>query len=92
VHGVGVIVGALMTGAFAAESLGGQGLAEGMTIASQLWAQLVGVVITILYAGIVSFVLLKIVDSVIGLRVAEDDEERGLDISLHNEQGYYSEV
>jgi ammonium transporter, Amt family len=92
VHGVGGIVGALMTGAFAAESLGGQGLAEGMTIASQLWAQLVGVVITILYAGIVSFVLLKIVDSVIGLRVAEDDEERGLDISLHNEQGYYSEV
>jgi Amt family ammonium transporter len=92
VHGLGGIVGALMTGAFAAESLGGQGLAEGMTIGSQLWAQLVGVVVTVLYAGIVSFILLKIVDSVIGLRVAEDEEERGLDISLHNEQGYYSEV
>ena len=92
VHGLGGIVGALLTGVFAAESLGGHGLAEGMTIGSQLWVQFIGVAITIVYAGTVSFVLLKIVDSVIGLRVGEDEEDRGLDISLHNEQGYYSEV
>lgn len=92
VHGLGGIVGALLTGIFAAESMGGNGLAEGMTIGRQLWAQLIGVVVTVVYAGVTSFILLKVVDSVIGLRVSEAEEDRGLDISLHNEQGYYSEV
>ena len=83
VHGIGGIVGALLTGVFVSDSLGGMGLAEGMTIGSQLWAQIVGVL---------TFISLKVVDGLVGLRVAEDEEDRGLDISLHNEQGYYSEV
>ncbi|MDA0335576.1 MAG: ammonium transporter [bacterium] len=92
VHGVGGIVGALLTGVFAGESLGGQGLAEGMTIGSQLAAQFVGVLVTVVYGAVMSYIILKLVDGFIGLRVAEDEEDRGLDISLHNEQGYYSEV
>ncbi|HCL29744.1 MAG TPA: ammonia channel protein, partial [Candidatus Latescibacteria bacterium] len=92
VHGIGGIVGALLTGVFAAESLGGMGLADGMTIGSQLMAQIVGVAFTIVYCGVLSFIILKVVDGLVGLRVAEDEEDRGLDISLHNEQGYYSEV
>jgi len=92
VHGIGGIVGALMTGVFVAESLGGTGLAEGMTIGSQLKAQVVAVLFTVVYCGVLSFIILKVVDGLVGLRVAEDEEDRGLDISLHNEQGYYSEV
>ena len=92
VHGIGGMVGAVLTGVFAAESLGGVGLAEGMTIGSQVWAQIAGVLFTIVYCGVLSFVILKIVDAIVGLRVAEEEEDRGLDISLHNEQGYYSEV
>jgi Amt family ammonium transporter len=92
VHGIGGVVGALMTGIFTAESLGGLGLAEGMTMGSQLGAQFVAVLFTIVYCGVLSFIILKVVDGLVGLRVAEDEEDRGLDISLHNEQGYYSEV
>ena len=92
VHGIGGIVGALMTGVFVAESLGGTGLAEGMTIGSQLGAQVVAVLFTVVYCGVLSFIILKVVDGLVGLRVAEDEEDRGLDISLHNEQGYYSEA
>ncbi len=90
VHGIGGIVGALLTGVFVAEGLGGQGLSEGMTIGGQVWIQLKGVLFTIIYCAIASFIILKIVDAIVGLRVSEEDEDRGLDISLHNEQGYYS--
>ncbi|MFP6643350.1 MAG: ammonium transporter [Candidatus Latescibacterota bacterium] len=92
IHGIGGIVGALMTGVFVAKSLGGTGLKEGMTIGSQLGAQVVAVLFTVVYCGVLSFIILKVVDGLVGLRVAEDEEDRGLDISLHNEQGYYSEV
>ena len=92
VHGLGGIVGALLTGVFAAKALGGQGLAEGQTIAGQLWAQFIGVAFTLVYSGVLSYLILKIVDAVVGLRVSAEDEDRGLDISLHNEQGYYSEA
>jgi Amt family ammonium transporter len=68
------------------------GLAEGTTMASQVWSQFVGVAFTIIYCAVLSFVILKIVDALVGLRVTEEDEDRGLDISLHNEQGYYSDV
>ena len=88
VHGVGGIVGAILTGVFAAESLGGVGLAEGMNVGTQVWKQFIGVIVTIAYCGVMSFIILKIVDAIVGLRVSEGDEERGLDISLHNEQGY----
>ncbi len=92
VHGIGGIVGALLTGIFVAKELGGQGLAEGMTIGSQLGVQFIGVVTTLVYSGVISFIILKVVDALIGLRVSEDDETQGLDITQHEEQGYNLEV
>ena len=87
VHGIGGIVGALLTGIFAAESLGGQGLSAD-SIGGQFVVQLIGVVFTIVYCGVLSFILLKIVDAIVGLRVSQDEETEGLDISLHDERGY----
>jgi Amt family ammonium transporter len=88
VHGVAGIVGAILTGVFADASLGGAGLAEGVTIGSQVWVQFISVVGTLVYGGIVSFILLKIIDIVIGLRVNEEEETEGLDLALHDERGY----
>ena len=89
VHGVGGIVGALLTGIFSAEALGGQGLGDGHTsIGSQFVAQLISVIFTLVYSGVLSFIILKIVDAVVGLRVSQDEEVAGLDISLHDERGY----
>jgi Amt family ammonium transporter len=88
VHGIAGIVGAILTGVFADASLGGAGLAEGMTIGSQVWVQFVSVVGTLVYGGVVSFVLLKIIDMTIGLRVTEEEETEGLDLALHDERGY----
>ncbi len=88
VHGIGGIVGALMTGIFVAEGLGGVGLAEGMTIGKQVWAQLLSIIVTVVWSGVLSFIILKIVDATVGLRVEEDDERMGLDLSQHNERGY----
>jgi Amt family ammonium transporter len=90
VHGVGGIVGALLTGVFAAESFGGMGLAC-ESIGAQLWAQFVSVIFTIVYSGVLSFVILKIVDAAVGLRVADDEEVQGLDLTQHSEQGYNME-
>ena len=59
-----------------------------MTIASQLWAQFKGAAFTLVYSGVLSFVILKIVDVLIGLRVTEEQETEGLDIALHDERGY----
>ncbi len=88
VHAVGGIIGALLTGIFVDASFGGVGLAEGMTIAGQVGKQVVGIGATIVYCGGVSFVILKVLDSVIGLRVSDEDEQEGLDLVLHDEQGY----
>ena len=88
VHGVAGIVGAILTGVFADASLGGAGLADGMTIGSQVWVQFVSVIGTLVYGGIVSFILLKIIDVTIGLRVTEEEETEGLDLALHDERGY----
>ncbi|MCB1692475.1 MAG: ammonium transporter [Pseudomonadales bacterium] len=87
VHAVGGIIGALLTGVFAAESLGGAGMAH-ETIGGQVVAQVIGIAATIIYTGIVSFIILKVLDVVMGLRVTEDEESQGLDISLHDERGY----
>ncbi len=86
VHGVGGIVGALLTGVFAAPALGGFGEVD--NIALQLWIQLKGVLFTVVYTAIVTFVILKVIDVVMGLRVSEEEETIGLDLSLHNERGY----
>jgi Amt family ammonium transporter len=86
VHGVGGILGTLLTAVFAAESMGGLGLET--SIGSQFVTQLTGVIATIVWCGVISFVLFKILDAAIGLRVTEDEETEGLDIVLHNERGY----
>jgi Amt family ammonium transporter len=84
VHAIGGIVGALLTGVFAAKAVGNtSGLLEGN--AAQVWIQLKGILWTIVYCGVVSFILFKIIDLVIGLRVAEDEEREGLDQVLHGE-------
>jgi Amt family ammonium transporter len=84
VHGVGGIVGALLTGVFAIEAIGKTpGLIEGN--AEQVLTQAFGVGVTVIYCAIVSFVILKVVDAIIGLRVSDEVERDGLDISLHGE-------
>lgn len=86
VHGVGGILGTLLTGVFAAKSMGGLGL--DVSIGSQLTTQAIGVVATILWCGIVSFILLKLIDATIGLRVTAEQETQGLDLALHDERAY----
>ena len=86
VHGIGGIVGALLTGVFAAPALGGFGTVT--DIGAQLFIQFKGVAFTIVYTGIVTFVILKVLDVVMGLRVNEEEETVGLDLTLHNERGY----
>ncbi|MDP6691968.1 MAG: ammonium transporter [Alphaproteobacteria bacterium] len=84
VHGVGGIIGAILTGVFAAEAVGGTpGLLEGN--AGQVGLQLYGIGVTIVYSAIVTFILVKLVGAVMGLRVEEDEEREGLDTSLHGE-------
>ena len=87
VHGMGGILGTLLAGVFVG-ILGGAGLAEGMTMGGQVWVQFVGVVSTFVYCGILSWIILKVIDAVIGLRVTPDEETQGLDIVLHDETGY----
>ncbi len=85
VHAIGGILGALLTGVFAVKAIGGTaGVLEGNP--GQFLIQLKGVAITIVYDAVVTFVILKIVDMIIGLRVTEEQEREGLDISLHGEQ------
>lgn len=88
VHAIGGIVGALLTGIFVSAALGGAGLAEGVTMGGQVWIQMIAVAATIVYDAVVTFIILKFVGAIIGLRVSEDEETQGLDISLHDERGY----
>ena len=86
VHGVGGIVGALLTGVFAAPALGGFGTVE--DIGAQFFTQFKGVAFTVVYTAIVTYVILKVIDLVMGLRVSEEEETVGLDLAQHNERGY----
>ena len=86
VHGIGGIVGALLTGVFVVKGLGGVGTDFG--VGGQFLRQLLSVVITIVWSGILSFIILKILDATIGLRVEPDEEREGLDLVLHDERGY----
>jgi len=89
VHGIGGIVGALLTGVFAATSLGGAGFGDGInSIAEQVMVQATGVGATIVYTGVVTFIILMILKMTIGLRVSEDVEEEGLDTAEHDERAY----
>ncbi|MGB5439865.1 MAG: ammonium transporter [Gammaproteobacteria bacterium] len=87
VHGVGGVLGTMLAGVFVG-ILGGVGLAEGVTMADQVWVQFIGVAATIVYCGILTWVILKVVDVIVGLRVSSDEETEGLDIVLHDETGY----
>ena len=97
VHGVGGIIGALGTGVFAAPSLGGSGIydyvankvAADYSIMDQVMIQATGVITTLIWSGVVAFIALKIVDMVIGLRVPEDQEREGLDVTSHGETAYH---
>ena len=89
VHAVGGIIGALLTGIFCAETLGGSGFGGDISsIGSQLSVQGLGVIATVVYTGIVSFIILKVIDLIIGLRVNDEQETEGLDLALHDERGY----
>jgi Amt family ammonium transporter len=88
VHGVGGVIGTLLTGVFAATTLGGVGLAEGVTMGKQVMTQLTGILVTAAWCGIVTFILLKLIDVTLGLRVTVEQETEGLDTVLHNETGY----
>ena len=91
VHGVGGMLGTLLAGVFASDALGifsGQGYNEGMNMASQVSVQLVGIIATFAYTAIVSYILLKLVDKLLVLRVDEEEEVRGLDLVEHDERGY----
>ena len=92
VHGVGGAVGAILTGIFTDAALGGVGYAEGITMGGQLWLQIQGVLVTLVYSGIVSLIILKVLDAVIGLRVDDEKEAQGLDLSQHEERGYNLET
>jgi ammonium transporter, Amt family len=87
VHGVGGIVGALLTGVCASTALGGAGM-EHETIGIQVLAQFKSVVVTILWSGVVATIGLGIAKAVVGLRVSEEVEHSGLDLAEHNEEGY----
>jgi Amt family ammonium transporter len=88
VHGVGGIIGTLFAGIFVSAGLGGAGYAEGMNMGSQLGVQLTGVIATIVFTAVATFVSLKIVDILLGLRVTDEEETEGLDINQHDERGY----
>ncbi|NRP16985.1 Ammonia channel [Ensifer adhaerens] len=90
VHGVGGFFGALATGIFASSSLGGIGYADGVTMGGQFMTQLTAVAITIVWCGVVSAILYKVVDAIVGLRVSVEAEREGLDLSSHGEAAYHS--
>jgi Amt family ammonium transporter len=89
IHGVAGIIGAIGTGIFMSTSLGGVGYDEGVTMSSQVTTQAIAVGVTILWAGVISFILYKVVDVLIGLRVSEESEREGLDTTEHGERAYH---
>ena len=91
VHGVGGMLGTFFAGIFASAGLGvfsGQGFNEGMTMGSQVGVQLIGIVSTLVYTAVLTYIIVKVVTALIGFRVGEEDETLGLDIALHDEKGY----
>ncbi len=87
IHGIGGIIGAIGTGIFVSPALGGVGV-DGYSMTSQVMTQATGVLITIVWSGVVSFVLFKVIDMTIGLRVTEEQEREGLDTASHGERAY----
>ena len=89
VHGIGGIVGALGTGILMAPGFGGVGYDEGVTMGGQFVTQAIAVIVTLVWTGIISFILYKVIDAAIGLRVPEDEEREGLDATQHGEVAYH---
>jgi Amt family ammonium transporter len=90
IHGIGGIVGAIGTGVFASASLGGIGYAEGVTMGGQVWTQILAVLVTIAWCGVVSAILYKLVDAIVGLRPTVEAESQGLDLTSHGEVAYHA--
>jgi len=86
VHGVGGILGTILTGVFASASFGGMGLEN--SISTQVFIQIIGVVFTIIWCGFFTYIILKLVDNLLGLRISEEEEETGIDLAEHGEKGY----
>ena len=86
VHGIGGILGTLLTGVFASASLGGMGMDN--PISTQVGIQITGILFTIIWCGFFTFIILRFVDNILGLRISEDEEETGLDLSEHGESSY----
>jgi len=88
VHGVGGLMGTLLTGVFVSAAFNGMGYPEKVTMGGQLWVQFVGVAATAVWSGVLTWILIKLTDAVVGMRVNADEESEGLDTVLHNEKGY----
>jgi ammonium transporter, Amt family len=88
VHGVGGLIGTLLTAIFVSATFGGMGYPDKVGMGEQFVTQLIGVVVTALWSGVLTWILLKLVDALAGMRVAGDEETEGLDTALHNEKGY----
>ena len=88
VHGVGGALGTILAGVFIAEQFGGAGLSEGMTLVSQVWVQIQGVFWVLVWTVAATFIILKVVNVLVGLRVDEQHETEGLDVTQHEETGY----
>jgi Amt family ammonium transporter len=89
VHGVGGATGTLLAAVFAATTFGGVGFADGVTMGSQFGVQVIGVVATIAWSAVASFLILKVTQAVCGLRVSDEEIIEGLDFSSHGEKGYH---
>lgn len=89
IHGIAGIIGAIGTGVFMSTGLGGVGYAEGVTMSGQVTTQAIAVGVTIVWATVVSYIIYKIVDAVVGLRVSEESEREGLDTTEHGERAYH---
>jgi ammonium transporter, Amt family len=88
VHGVGGVIGTILTGVFVSAGLGGIGYAEGMTMGSQVGVQAIGVLATAAWCALVTWIILKVINATIGLRVTDEQETEGLDLCQHGERGY----
>ncbi|HXC59000.1 MAG TPA: ammonium transporter [Steroidobacteraceae bacterium] len=90
VHGVGGVIGTLLTAIFASVALGGSGFTVQKSIGAQLGVQALGILVTMVWCGVITWLLLKVLDATLGLRVSEEQESEGLDLAQHGEHGYNS--
>ena len=88
VHGVGGILGILLLSFFAASSLGGLGLPDGVGMGAQLWTQVIGVIVTVVWSAVATAIIVLVTRALVGLRVERDEETEGLDLTSHGERSY----